>query len=414
MKNLKFTLIVALIIGLFSSCAQNEAPEITESDNYKPADMISISEAVNLAIQASSIGQQPNHSRGSVKSVSNPLLQVKKIRDNLSRSEEDGLYIVNYDNDEGFAIISAKRIENPIIGVIEEGAFDGVTDNENFNYALECAQNYISVSSVVQPGGGGIIKAYYTDSLLELNTYIFPMVKVEWGQSGIYGKYCPNGVSGCANTALVQAMSYYNYPTEFELTFDDNRTVNCDWAAMKKHTGTQKLCDCDIDAHNMIGLLMRESGLRADSDYSKPNSTGTSPLGILWALDSFGYDYEAFYKSNGLIASSLCEPLSQKKVIIADGWNKTVTGSLEGHMWVIDGCENWITKYFYYECSGTDLSGNPTYELKDQWSKNTCYYHHNWGWNGKSNGWLLADVFIPDNSIYDFKLYNEFYAISIK
>ena len=47
-----------------------------------------------------------------------------------------------------------------------------------------------------------------------VDTWIEPKLTVSWGQTWHEGDYCPNGVSGCTNTALAQIMTYFEYPTQ--------------------------------------------------------------------------------------------------------------------------------------------------------------------------------------------------------
>lgn len=100
---------------------------------------------------------------------------------------------------------------------------------------------------------------------------------MRWGQKQRMGQYCPNGVCGCSNTAAAQIMSYFQYPSSINLTFEE-RDVNStalNWTAMCTHQYSNASYNRD-EADTQIGRLARQLGKISNSSYhSYPDATKT-------------------------------------------------------------------------------------------------------------------------------------------
>lgn len=392
MKTLKLTIL--LISSLLWSCGKNDVPEFEEQPIAEDYNVITVDEAVDLAIKATVLDPESNKGRGAEKTVSNPFKQVAKFSNSKSRSSSLDLYIVSFDDD-GFAIISTKMIENPIIGYIPHGKFDEYSENENFNYALMNAIN-LPVDTI-NPDLEHIRLASKIDTVYVDAPQVGPLINVRWGQKGIYGMCCPNKVSGCSNTALAQAMSYYEYPQTITLTHYNNKTLALNWPEMKYHINNH-MCICSDETHEMIGRLMRESGYRAGSAYNE-GATATSVEGIVKAAKSFGYNSYGLSLSYDTPWGYYSTIRNGKLILMYGAQDAEYNG---GHMWVCDGA---VGMGYTINCYINEAPANyifPIWTLYASYNKESYYYHHNWGGDGQYNGWLLANVYTPADSGMNF------------
>ena len=75
-----------------------------------------------------------------------------------------------------------------------------------------------------------------------------------------------------------------------------------------------------------------------------------------------------------------------------------MTGSIysqgSGHAWVIDGGKKSIITIRYW----TRTYGSSIWELHSEFTSETEYYHHNWGYDGDYNGYFDANVFDMANT----------------
>lgn len=98
--------------------------------------------------------------------------------------------------------------------------------------------------------------------------------------------------------------------------------------------------------------------------------------------------------------------LTDKKPVYMSGFRIKSDDDLIGHAWVVDGYGqkadyNMIYKNCYYQ--GEYVGYIKTASVN--FTFNEYYYHCNWGWNGKDNGWYLAGIFNPpSHGNYEVKL----------
>ena len=134
-----------------------------------------------------------------------------------TESGDAAFHIFNTPN--GFVIVSADDCATPILGYSDEGRpFD--LDNipiqlqgyllgfvEQIQYGIEnhvqdetTAQQWESVRNI------GRLNNNRDGEAVE------PLITTQWGQTGVYGSMCPNGIVGCVGVAVAQVMNYWQYP----------------------------------------------------------------------------------------------------------------------------------------------------------------------------------------------------------
>ena len=313
------------------------------------------------------------------------------------------MYVVNYTDNQGFAVVSASRNTEELLAVTENGHYnpDGTTiDNPGFRMFMEMAEDYVSNAILRHPPhkdttrtdtfGLGFKVFMWDTTYSQVN--IEPKVKVQWYQVQPEGWYCSNGHCGCAITAAAQAMSYYRFPSSIKLNYSGapNTVTNLFWEgilAQHKHSNYQETitCSCNHEIHKQIGYLCRQLGKSSNSNYSNPLQTGTTINNIRTTLKNLGYTVS---ETQSYTNSAVLSNVNLDRILLVGG--KTST---DAHMWLIDGCQQktMIVKVYlvdptYPVCDITTLRETYSTLLKD-------LVHINWGWGGVDNGYYNNNVF---------------------
>jgi len=343
-------------------------------------------EAYKLAQKAASFIDEKddvnNSTKRKIKSSTN-----QDICSSVVKTSQDGkdtlMYIFNYENEKGFAIISAKNTTEGILAVTEDGNYiEGSAENDEtgINLFLELAEKYIKENDM--PNRLDPVPFFISDTL---HNQVFNLVRVKWGQRHPEGHYCPNGISGCVITAIAQIMSYYEYPDSIELTYPgaDMSVQHLDWDDIRSHilyypvNGNESplYCSASDSAHNALGRLCRQLGHLFGSTYN-PTSTGTVSSTIKQDLIDLGYNCNTLTSYTSGTSKTY---LDQNKPLYLCG--RTAQDS--GHGWVVDGYESLTIHSTYFDGTTENIF--------------LLYNHVNWGWNGRNNGYFLDNVFDTTN-----------------
>ncbi len=292
------------------------------------------------------------------------------------------LSIINFDNDEGFAIINN---QNEIIALTNKGSFsvDKLTKEytkEEFANTPEGMISYlINTASfdwntpVTRPDTSVLAGTFPGPWVTE--TRINPLVQVKFHQNAPfnsqcyneYGEICP---AGCVAIAIIQIMSANKYPTTI-----GNRTYN--WNSIIED---YKLSPA---VQNLLAQWIRTIGDQCNMFYSQDGS-GSS---IEDARECF-MQYPR-YRNLNIVHSPSYEDmypnLANNTPLYCRGMQQNSTS---GHAWVIDGCIYQKQSVKTITASGVVLS---------EYFNTRSYVHCNWGWGGSCDGYYLTNVFNLSN-----------------
>lgn len=399
---LSFVILISVL-----SCTDDYKYE-TNTGNTEPnkSSIRTVAEAFEIADQAKDMFfNQSNTRSGQLRIVDKDNLRVICNSKTRSNTSDTLIYVVNYKDNEGFAIVSAIKGTDEILGITEMGNYDdAVAENTGLSLFMEMAEKYIREKTRF-PG----------DPFIETTTTLIgsvsPLISVKWGQEFPEGLYCPNTIAGCANTAAIQICSYYQYPTSMNLTFSqrERNSITINWAEVKTHHrgcgsyASHTNCTASVNSHKVIGEMARQCGVYSGSEYIHngvvlPNNT-PAPYSyynyVYWSnaftstyLDTTnGLDIVDMIESLGFVRPQPCNymslctkiPLNLGRPIYMCGNNSNTN---TGHCWVIDG-------YKYYKDTTINHATEPA-----TITETFRYYNHvNWGWYGVSNGYFLDGVF---------------------
>ena len=320
---------------------------------------------------------------------------VEYLQNQLTRSGaiDTTLYLVNYENNAGFALLGADDRVRPIYAIADTGRMNVVDTIKNKGLAMFFRNTETDVASLL---GGGIqidttivqppidpgiptieyIVARQTEPLLGVNaTYL--------GQRYPYNIYCPilsNGdraVVGCAAVATAQIMMYNEWP----LYVGGNLIP---WNQMNS-IGTAN--------YERIAFLLRLLGEPQYLNMQYGLDVSSSILGReRTILISLGYIDPG--PLNNFNEENVVEILERGEDNEIGGGPILVIGNFteegDSHIWVIDG-------YLQY------------YKVQDHvYIPQDILYHCVWGWGGDSNGyfyWKSTESFGGEADIRDCEPY---------
>ncbi|MDE6757275.1 MAG: C10 family peptidase [Muribaculaceae bacterium] len=327
-------------------------------------------------------------------------MNVVLLQSPVSRSVEDinPLYVVNFGNESGYAIVSASKDREPLLAVTESGSITSLDAIENpglrlfVDGAMKLQKDTTALVPIPGSGDDSKVSIFWNDTIFHAQNSVEPRITVKWGQRYPEGQLCPNGLSGCTLTAAAQALSYFEYPEKITLTFPE-RTSNetpLDWADMKKIMSKNHPYRIESDYDVQLSLLCRELGHRIHAIYSEDKTSASlyrlrENLMILLSAKNFLFsNWENSIPEtnkvlgNGILLMQGSRLKPKNPMDLTEGYEKV------GHAWVIDGY-HYKNYTVYVYCQEIDT---PYVILERQFEKTELYSHVNWGWNGSDNGYF--------------------------
>lgn len=359
-----------------------------------------VSDAKELALSASSL--LDSETKGMHRNVSSAICIV--ATDTKSSVVSDTLmYVFNYDNNEGFAIVNADVRMDPFICVTESGSFtgEGNTGNPAFDSYLEDVKEIIFMSRFVDEPLEPIdslkfdpIPYKYKVNRYE-GSFVLPLLSTKWGQQDIYGAYCPNLISGCVATAVGQIMAFHQYPSTLVTSvamgnYAQGESISLHWYYVNSHVTIHVGNKPCTPYHSEISALLRDVGNQVGMSYN-PGSSSAFSANVPNALQHYGYTAGALVDAN---VSTIKASLDNHRPVYMRG-----TSATSGHAWVADGYKD----YLLYEDTYAQAYPNPGYYLVSSTLIEEVHaLHINWGWNGTCNGYFNFNIYNTANAFsYD-------------
>lgn len=405
---MKRIIIVALYIALFSACESYEKdycidnyivktePSVTLVDKEVALDILSdfMERAESAFLPTKS---------GNVRVIGS--VDEYYIDGGLTKSAGSSLpsaYIVNYEDNEGFAVLGANTDMPPIVAVTEKGSLNPITleviiphneDNdisisdeidwstfdfycpEDDDYYVMGTDQFVTdmIGNVLTNPGGFLVPENPEPDENPVQT-VAPILNINWSQGqwdtpGVYNKYCikDNGkyaYSGCSTTALAMIMAHNEFPTTFKVN-----GKKLDWKDMKLSKSADGL---NSQAQEDVSLLF---GAIYNNVKHSSTQSGTliTPKQIELLMNQCQF-------SNVIRHSDSNFTESMRRITeshLRDGKPLFISAIksinvFSGHSWVIDGMTH-------------DLMGNRL-------------LHFNFGWNGICNGYFSLACFNPSKA----------------
>lgn len=329
-------------------------------------------------------------------------------------------YIVNFTQNEGFAVLGANTAVTSIVAVSEQGNlesgfldidFDDIQYTEDIDgniidldtlnlyseeygdyYVMrmakekaiiqECLSNGIaagsgsSTSSTVRYATTGIGYSYFNHST--------NWAQGKWDERGVYNRYCYKVkaikgkkyvLAGCSTTAMATIVAFNEYPTNLYVLGKkvDYKTIKSVKDPLSKQS-TEEIKEG-------VGLLFGSIFHSVDPLFCLKKGTCITPEEIKRCFQTFGYENVKKYEDSSFSSSlkkAASDMLKNGKPVFISSMKKH--NPLGGHSWVIDG-----------SCYDDD----------------TWMVHCDWGWGGECNGFYSSGCLKP-KSVSDAKEYGEY------
>ena len=406
----KFFLILAAFITAVSCKENPDAPSISSENNDSDSRYVmTLNEAQELLEQilndmsAETKSGQPTAKRTVCYAYSTGSPSETKA----GEEAEPYVHIFNFDDNGGFAIMSADKRVPPLLALTFDGELAPDTEVSNpglINFLANAERYYKSKTSGIGLGdiGGIVVFPGETIRYSHVDKFIYDMnyghCQVRWGQRAPYNKYCPyiDGkptLTGCVTTAVAQLMSVYRYPASY-----NGHTFN--WSLMNSLTD-KYLPNPDLEAESQVARLMQQLGLSSNLDVDYGTNSSPAPSeNIPRTLENFGYsnggrfvDYSTTEVVNELSAgyyvliSGFSYRTTTKSTILGIPVNDSY-GYSSGHQWLAHGLMKEKHTVDTYVCVDTNEFRYVSTDVKNYW-----YILCNMGWNGDDDGYYLSEVF---------------------
>ena len=299
------------------------------------------------------------------------------------------MYAVQMDGG-GWVLVSADdRTTASVLAYSENGTFDTNDMPDGMRWLMDMYASQIqevknSTDSVPTPTQGGFRKQKTeVDSGSDIYTPGKYLLKIDgqeilWGQSVGYGceksynALCPecdgekcdcgHCDAGCGPVALAMVMRYWQWPPSAAIPTtpggDEKVARFYDWEKMPYRIGSKTPNESAL----AIAGLLRDCGYAAESSY-KEDYTLTWRRGMVDALETFFFHTEGLSLRAGTDWDDrIRNEINHGRPVIYNGTDLSLL-EWSSHWFVIDGYKNE--------------------------SDSINYFHINWGWRGKDNGYYM-------------------------
>lgn len=381
-----------LLIGILGSCSENfPAEPIKDASSKEIPNRITLEEALNNAEALFKIIE------GSTRSHDRRVASVEYFGNSATRGDDDTkYYLVNYEGNSGFAVLSANRNTGCVFAISEEGklSMEDTTHNAALAYFFRklnsmATTNYeLENSSILQPSLPSdsielknlvIIEEYQSPKLAK-SVQRWPGTKL----SPLTGKYANISIS------IAQAMTYFKKPQIWTLQYEPNfkRTMNWEQINSYNLNSASSLGDEGLEEIDALISLVENSFLLGNKPIREFDRYAVKSFG-----DQHGYDIGQLYSPPMNVGGHTHqEPMSSctKDWIAAlkDG-RLIVTGDLIANESDADNITSWVVDgYIKY--------GDNSFDKLDRFNSDTMF-HCVWGQGYKGNGYF---TFISDSELF--------------
>ena len=385
MKIKNFIFLSAIFILLASCSNELVEPEKSSTDHLQKSTRVDMKTALDRAEKMFAKiegGKTRSRSVGNIQ-----YLHVSSLT--RSNGDFDSLYyLINYENNGGFAITGADTRLDEIYAIGEEGNltesdmlenpglqyfFDTLPDNDDL--ALMYGNQFPNDSTLI------LLPPINLGEDINISTKKGPYINInvsKWDQEDPFNVECPieNGsrcYAGCVPVAAAILMSYHEWPHNY-------KDKAYDWNAIKNAT-VQNGQIISSNIPNLIRELGSKDNFKTEYHSSSPGSGSNMVSNHKRTFKNLGYrepnDFKDFKNADVMLLIN-----NSESPVLMQG-----TGSSGCHAWVVDGYYNdvYVGNAFVGGGGGNGL-----------------LLHVIWGWGGRANGYFKFG-----GSVMPMKQFNE-------
>ena len=340
--------------------------------------------------------------------TSNTNSHIANTRSSLNEQEEAVAYVVNYEDNDGFAILAADTKLPPVISIGDEGNFNtqGFIDfvqnratrsNSEIHPAQEVQYAIINNSLLLPP-------INFNPSLLATDTTILlkcmPLVRTKWDQGWPYNYYSFNSdneqtAAGCVPVAGAQTLASLCFHHNWRPTVQLSEDYYIDWYKINRmiFNGIYQLNGNITDDVMAVASLIRAVGedIGADYDNFYPNvvSDNIHLVETFQKLGMTGLAHGNETSSTPITRDNLFNMIVNKNYPIPTQASRSDSDSY-GHSFILDG---WLRlEYSLLGYRQGEIIIRST-SMNDNTQHTFDLVHVNFGWRGENDGYYLPDAF---------------------
>ena len=348
------------------------------------------------------------------------------------------LYLVNFADEEGYAMLAADaRISTPVLAIVESGSISATSFEEepelydsridygydlleSFNLFDPVAEDYYVNSAMIESsvnsmildhamreveyydnrlkygpcepapgpsGGGGLVE---TTGPWINRKKVNPMLTTLWTQSSPFNDLCPTlrwfyedkgegkkAPAGCVAIALAQIMAYHEYPQNLQSIMPIYLPTSWEDLKVIYSIDDKSFLGSSVGC-NGVAELARRIGAKCDMLYT-PDWSFALPSKARDAMSAYGYTNVVRHGKYDV--NKITNMLDNgNPVFIA-----SISDYVSGHAWVIDGS--------VIQTQTTESVNVVTGYKMNIHTKERLLLHCNWGWNGHCNGYYESGIF---------------------
>ena len=420
---------LSLLLLMASSCVSSDLVEVKDTVYQVPEDVVvsesslSFDEAIsnlNFIYKRVNDGTKPTRRINKVDLLTTQDIQSSAITRSNEYSDGDVMplaYVVNFENETGYAVLAANNQLPPVIMIGDNGNF---STDEFINYihnsnnistdGLSTAQElqYAMISNSLTftpPSGGNITPGSGTASDTTMILKCLPLVSTKWGQSMPYNMYAPydssnmRSLAGCVPVAYAQTLAALCYHHNFRPQIDICENYPVDWINLNKVISADTIKyypSQDTPGSRNVARLIRAIGSYLNAEYSH-SATGAWPRPFTQRMVDMGCRYANYTGKDTVTLDSLFNMIVSKNYpVTASAYRMIDENNLSGHAFVLDGWLRLEYRYIIYNLLTMEQDYNRSqFDL----------VHVNFGWNGSCDGYYVPGAF--DLSTGEFDEYTE-------
>ena len=384
MRKILFVMFAALA---FVACEKEPFVQANDFMERELSNKVSLNQA--LVYAENSINGIGTSTRSTSRKVKSSEIFVAKPSTRSAESEEVSFYLINYEDNEGFAMVSTDSRTTPVYAYSDEGNLTtmDLEINPLYKIFMDGAVPYYEyeIANYSTYGIGdrlpielpdtlddprptyvdGIFCYINTDTVsVSENAYITTL----WHQKEPYNfclrndgnNYNNNYHMGCVPVAAAQIMAYHEWPASY-----GGYTFN--YTTMK----SEEVSTTDTPAAIQASRLMERFGVAANINYNaNEENTGVSPERTRTTLVGFGYNCSSV---EDFASYKVRYSINNELPVLMFGYDGQGDNPL-GHAWVIDAYQYSYKMIKYYH------SEFPYSLYKSDISEIATYFRCNPGW----------------------------------
>lgn len=335
-----------------------------------------------------------NKLQRSAKANQKETLSIKEIHHN----ERVVYYIISFKKG-GFVIVSADDSTKPILAYSDSSFFDTNLENPTTKTLLNGYKSFVYESALAQKtskmksANSGWNKLLKSKSQNQRKTKVIApfMDDILYTQSSGFERFCPSdddgqAIVGCVATAMSQVMRYWEFPstgkgkTSYNHNKYGNLSVNFeneqyDWDNMSKTRADDE--NAKLSYHAGVAVRMNY-GTSANGGSGAYTTNALSSLKRNFKYNNGARMVYRYRYSDSEWSNVIKEQLNEKRPVLYSGRSKNLedpTAGGAGHLFALDG-----------------------YDTTDQGD----FFHINWGWAGRSNGYFYLTEMVTHGGKYNW------------